>query len=138
MSLGRFSRGPGRSLGPGNLGGQRREERVKFCSKVKFEHGSLGWGEAPLGVSGKGMGNVDRDPASSLPVDVSRDGVISTFARGGGAVYRCYSSCARGTECFMGYYAIVDRAPDGRGEGDSPMSWLRRHDESPHHGHMPG
>ena len=51
-----------------------------------------------LGVSGKGMGNVDRDPASSLPVDVSRDGVISTFARGGGAVYRCYSSCARGTE----------------------------------------
>ena len=78
------------------------------------------------------MGNVDRDPASSLPVDVSRDGVISTFARGGGAVCRCYSSCARGTEFLMGYYAIVDRAPDGRDEGDSPRSWLRRHDESPH------
>jgi predicted dithiol-disulfide oxidoreductase (DUF899 family) len=77
------------------------------------------------------MGNVHRDLASSLPVDVSRDGVISTFARGGGAVYRCYSSCSRGTEFLMGYYAIVDRAPDGRDEGDSPMSWLRRHDESP-------
>ncbi len=85
-----------------------------------------------LGVPGRGMGNVDRDPASSLPVDVFRDGVISTFARGGGAVYRCYSSCARGTEFLMGYYAIVDRAPDGRDEGDPPMSWLRRHDESPH------
>ena len=33
----------------------------------------------------------------------------------------------------MGYYAIVDRAPDGRDEGDPPMSWLRRHHESPHH-----
>jgi predicted dithiol-disulfide oxidoreductase (DUF899 family) len=29
----------------------------------------------------------------------------------------------------MGYYAIVDRAPKGRGEGDQPASWLRRHDE---------
>ena len=29
----------------------------------------------------------------------------------------------------MGYYAILDRAPKGRGEGDQPMSWLRRHDE---------
>src|SRR5712691_3101492 len=26
----------------------RREDRVKFCSKVKFEHGSSGWGGAPL------------------------------------------------------------------------------------------
>jgi 2-(1,2-epoxy-1,2-dihydrophenyl)acetyl-CoA isomerase len=33
----------------GNLYGRRREDRVKFCSIVKFEHGSLGWGEAPLG-----------------------------------------------------------------------------------------
>ena len=27
------------------------------------------------------------------------------------------------------YYAILDRAPKGRDEGDQPMSWLRRHDE---------
>ena len=32
----------------------------------------------------------------------------------------------------MGFYAIVDRAPDGRREGDPPMSWLGRHDEYPH------
>ena len=31
----------------------------------------------------------------------------------------------------MGYYAILDRAPEGRDEGDQPMSWLRRHDEYP-------
>jgi predicted dithiol-disulfide oxidoreductase (DUF899 family) len=54
---------------------------------------------------------------------------VSTFAREGGTVYHCYSSYARGTEFLMGYYAILDRAPQGRAEGDQPMSWLRRHDE---------
>jgi predicted dithiol-disulfide oxidoreductase (DUF899 family) len=54
---------------------------------------------------------------------------VSTFAREGEAVYHCYSSYARGTEFLMGYYAILDRAPKGRDEGDQPMSWLRRHDE---------
>src|SRR5262245_17844379 len=36
----------------GNLYGRRREDRVMFCSIVKFEHGSLGWGEAPLVIIG--------------------------------------------------------------------------------------
>jgi predicted dithiol-disulfide oxidoreductase (DUF899 family) len=54
---------------------------------------------------------------------------VSTFAREGDTVYHCYSSYARGTEFLMGYYAIFDRAPKGRDEGDQPMSWLRRHDE---------
>ena len=54
---------------------------------------------------------------------------VSTFAREDGAVYHCYSSYAHGTEFLMGYYAILDRAPKGRDEGDQPMSWLRRHDE---------
>jgi predicted dithiol-disulfide oxidoreductase (DUF899 family) len=53
---------------------------------------------------------------------------VSTFAREGDTVYRCYSSYARGTEFLMGYYAILDRAPKGRDEGDGVM-WLRRHDE---------
>jgi predicted dithiol-disulfide oxidoreductase (DUF899 family) len=56
---------------------------------------------------------------------------VSTFARENGTVYHCYSSYARGTEFLMGYYAILDRAPKGRDEGDQPMSWLRRHDEYP-------
>ncbi len=54
---------------------------------------------------------------------------VSTFAREGDTVYHCYSSYARGTEFLMGYYAILDRTPTGRAEGDQPMSWLRRHDE---------
>jgi predicted dithiol-disulfide oxidoreductase (DUF899 family) len=54
---------------------------------------------------------------------------VSTFARQGDAVYHCYSSFARGTEFLMSYYAILDRVPKGRDEGDQPMGWLRRHDE---------
>ena len=54
---------------------------------------------------------------------------VSTFARNGDIVYHCYSSYARGTEFLMGYYAILDRVPQGRDEGDGPMLWLRRHDE---------
>ena len=54
---------------------------------------------------------------------------FATFARDGDTVYHCYSSYARGTEFLMGYYAILDRTPNGRGEGDQPMSWVRRHDE---------
>jgi predicted dithiol-disulfide oxidoreductase (DUF899 family) len=58
---------------------------------------------------------------------------VSTFAREDDRVYHCYSSYARGTEFLMGYYAILDRAPKGRDEGDQPMSWLRRHDEYHEH-----
>src|SRR5262245_6939536 len=54
---------------------------------------------------------------------------FSAFAREGGTLYHCYSSYARGTEFLMGYYAILDRAPKGRDEGDQPMNWVRRHDE---------
>ena len=54
---------------------------------------------------------------------------FSTFVRDGESVYHCYSSFARGTEFLMGYYAIMDRAPKGRDEGDQPMGWLHRHDE---------
>jgi predicted dithiol-disulfide oxidoreductase (DUF899 family) len=52
---------------------------------------------------------------------------VSTFARDGDSIYHCYSSYARGTEFLMGYYAILDRTPKGRDEGDE--MWIRRHDE---------
>ena len=54
---------------------------------------------------------------------------VSTFARDGDTVYHSYSSYARGTEFLMGYYAILDRTPKGRDEGDQAMHWLRRKDE---------
>ena len=54
---------------------------------------------------------------------------FSAFALDGGAVYRTYSTTARGLEFLMGYYGILDRAPKGRDEGDRSQVWLRRHDE---------
>jgi predicted dithiol-disulfide oxidoreductase (DUF899 family) len=53
---------------------------------------------------------------------------FSTFVRDEGAVFHAYSTTARGLEFLMGYYPILDRAPEGRNEADSPL-WLRRHDE---------
>ena len=54
---------------------------------------------------------------------------FSAFVLDDGAVYHAYSTTARGLEFLMGYYPILDRAPKGRDEVDSPQLWLRRHDE---------
>ena len=61
--------------------------------------------------------------------ELTRMGDELARERGRHRVYHCYSSYARATEFLMGYYAILDRAPTGRDEGDQPMDWLRRHDE---------
>ena len=54
---------------------------------------------------------------------------LSAFVLDEGAVYHAYSTTSRGLEFLMGYYPILDRAPKGRDEADSPQLWLRRHDE---------
>jgi predicted dithiol-disulfide oxidoreductase (DUF899 family) len=54
---------------------------------------------------------------------------FSAFVLEDGAVYQTYSTGARGVEFLMGYYAILDRAPKGRDEGDGFQLWIRPHDE---------
>jgi predicted dithiol-disulfide oxidoreductase (DUF899 family) len=54
---------------------------------------------------------------------------FSAFVLDDGTVYQTYSAGARGVEFLMGYYAILDRAPKGREEGDGFQLWIRRHDE---------
>jgi predicted dithiol-disulfide oxidoreductase (DUF899 family) len=44
-------------------------------------------------------------------------------------VYQTYSTTGRGVEFLMSYYAILDRASNGRDEGDGFQLWIRRHDE---------
>jgi predicted dithiol-disulfide oxidoreductase (DUF899 family) len=54
----------------------------------------------------------------------------TVFARADGAVYKTYSTHARGLEFLMGYYPIFDRLPKGRDEGPSGTDhWVRYHDE---------
>jgi predicted dithiol-disulfide oxidoreductase (DUF899 family) len=55
--------------------------------------------------------------------------VLTSFALEDGDVYQTYSATARGVEPLLGYYALLDRAPRGRDEGDPPVMWIRRHDE---------
>ena len=54
---------------------------------------------------------------------------MSAFMLSDGAVYHTYSAYARGLDPMMGYYQWLDRAPEGRNEGDPPEFWIRRHDE---------
>jgi predicted dithiol-disulfide oxidoreductase (DUF899 family) len=54
---------------------------------------------------------------------------FSTFVRDDEAVYQAYSTTWRGLEFLMGYYGILDRAPNGRDEGEAWQLWIRRHDE---------
>jgi predicted dithiol-disulfide oxidoreductase (DUF899 family) len=54
---------------------------------------------------------------------------FSTFVREDGTIYHTYSTTDRGVEFLMGYYPILDRAPNGRNEGDDWQVWIRRHDE---------
>jgi len=65
------------------------------------------------------------DPAGYM----SQGPGLDTFALADGVVYHTYSATARGLEPVMGYYALLDRAPLGRNEGDPPEVWFRRHDE---------
>jgi predicted dithiol-disulfide oxidoreductase (DUF899 family) len=55
---------------------------------------------------------------------------LSVFACADGDVYLTYATTARGLEPVMVYYAILDRVPRGRDEGDpANPTWIRRHDE---------
>jgi predicted dithiol-disulfide oxidoreductase (DUF899 family) len=54
---------------------------------------------------------------------------LSAFALSDGVVHHTYSTYARGLEVLMGFYPLLDRAPQGRNEGDPPELWIRRHDE---------
>ncbi|MPZ52487.1 MAG: DUF899 domain-containing protein [Acidimicrobiia bacterium] len=54
---------------------------------------------------------------------------LTTFTLQDGTVYQTYATTARGLECVMNYYSILDRTPKGRDEAAGFQLWLRRHDE---------
>jgi predicted dithiol-disulfide oxidoreductase (DUF899 family) len=60
---------------------------------------------------------------------ISEIPAMSAFALQDGAVYQTYGTTWRGVEFLMGYYPVLDRAPNGRDEGDAFQTWIRRHDE---------
>jgi predicted dithiol-disulfide oxidoreductase (DUF899 family) len=75
------------------------------------------------------------DPAynfGTLPACATELPGISVFAKGDdGAIYRTYSSYARGIDPINAAYQQLDLVPKGRDEDGlpHPMAWLRRHDQ---------
>jgi predicted dithiol-disulfide oxidoreductase (DUF899 family) len=55
---------------------------------------------------------------------------LSAFRKGeDGAIYRTYSTYARGLDVLNGAYHLLDMTSKGRDEDpERPMSWVRRHD----------
>ncbi len=56
---------------------------------------------------------------------------VSAFRREDGAIYRTYSTYARGLDLLNGTYHLLDITSKGRDEGELPftMAWLKRHDK---------
>ena len=55
---------------------------------------------------------------------------LSAYRREDGAIYRTYSTYARGLDMLNGAYQLLDITSKGRDERDLPfsMAWVRRHD----------
>ena len=58
-----------------------------------------------------------------------REGVSVFFKNETGAVFRTYSTYARGIDMLNVDYHYLDLVPKGRDEGDRGPFWVRRHDE---------
>ena len=59
-----------------------------------------------------------------------REGVSVLVKDDDGAIYRTYSTYARGIDLLNTAYNFLDLVPLGRGEqGKDPQYWVRRHDE---------
>jgi predicted dithiol-disulfide oxidoreductase (DUF899 family) len=70
-----------------------------------------------------------RETGTDLAGYLSESFGFSAFALDDGIVYQTYTARARGVEFLMGYYAILDRSPKGRDEGNEFQVWIRLHDE---------
>jgi predicted dithiol-disulfide oxidoreductase (DUF899 family) len=54
---------------------------------------------------------------------------FTAFTLQDGTVYQTYSTTGRGVEFLMPYYGFLDRAPNGRDEGEGWQLWIRRRGE---------
>ncbi|MPZ96373.1 MAG: DUF899 domain-containing protein [Propionibacteriales bacterium] len=72
--------------------------------------------------------NVDAT-GTTVAAYLAESPVLNVFALREGTVYLTYTTTARGLECVMNYYDVLDRVPGGRNEGEAFQTWIRRRDE---------
>jgi predicted dithiol-disulfide oxidoreductase (DUF899 family) len=90
--------------------------------------------EEGVPVAGRSTGWWQEGPVTQMAASSGTDALtytrerpgMSAFALDDGAVYRTYSTYARGLDSLWGMYQWLDRAPKGRNETGV---WWRRHDE---------
>ncbi len=63
------------------------------------------------------------------PEASEREGVSVFFKDERGAIFRTYSTYARGIDMLNTDYYYLDLVPKGRDEGGRGPFWVRRHDE---------
>jgi predicted dithiol-disulfide oxidoreductase (DUF899 family) len=101
-----------------DFGFSRTEEQTREAIAPMLEAGT-----PPI------LGHMTRETGTDVVGYLSEGPGFSAFVMADAVVYHTYSTTARGLEFLMSYYAILDRAPRGRDEGDSAQLWIRRHDE---------
>jgi predicted dithiol-disulfide oxidoreductase (DUF899 family) len=111
-----------------DLGASSTEEQMRE------QMPQIGGRQVDLAEALEGLPAIAHQNAAACGTDVlsyiSEAPVVSAFALEDGAVYQTYTTTWRGLEFIMGYYPILDRAPNGRDEGDDDwQTWIRRHDE---------
>jgi predicted dithiol-disulfide oxidoreductase (DUF899 family) len=109
--------------------------RTAFNVDLGFSHTGEQGREAVARMLQGGLPPIVQHNARSSGTDIAgyltESPGFSTFARDGDTVFQTYSTTWRGLEFLMSYYPILDRAPNGRDEGEDWQLWLRRHDEYP-------
>ena len=107
--------------------------RTDFNFDHGFSHTEEQGREAVAQMTGSGLPPIVEHNARSSGTDIvgylTQSPGFSAFVRDDDTVYHTYSTTWRGLEFLMGYYPILDHAPNGRDEGEAWQLWIRRHDE---------
>jgi len=107
--------------------------RTDFNFDHGFSHTEEQGREAVAQMTGSGLPPIVEHNARSSGTDIvgylTESPGFSAFVRDDDTVYHTYSTTWRGLEFLMGYYPILDHAPNGRDEGEAWQLWIRRHDE---------
>jgi predicted dithiol-disulfide oxidoreductase (DUF899 family) len=105
---------------------------------VEYNYRSFDLSPLLAGAAGTPLGDIAASTGTDPAGYMAEAHGLSAFARADGVVYHTYSCYARGPEFLLGFYALLDRAPLGRNEGEAlgssprgrnPGMWFGRRDE---------
>ena len=105
---------------------------------VEYNYRSFDLSPLLAGAAGTPLGDIAASTGTDPAGYMAEAHGLSAFARVDGVVYHTYSCYGRGPEFLLGFYALLDRAPLGRNEGEAlgssprgrnPGMWFGRRDE---------